>query len=81
MIDARYDETLLPNRVRLGRALEELRERLADGRDITADGFLLAYVGHHLPVETAVREGLEAMQAEDPADPLPRLLERVWLGE
>jgi hypothetical protein len=80
MIDATYDEALLPNRVRLGRIVDDLRERLEQGQDPMADGFLLAYVGRQMRDEGLVRTGLQAMAGADGRDPLLQLLRKVWLA-
>jgi hypothetical protein len=81
MIDAHYDEGLLPNRVRLGRIIDDLHKRLEQGHDPLADGFLLAYVGRQMREEVLVREGLEAMGRARGDDPLLRLLRSVWVTE
>lgn len=81
MIDAAYDPALLPNPLRLDRAVETIRQRLASGRDEALYGFLLAYLGHQMSQRPLIEEGLAAMDASSPDDELLALLKTVWLAE
>jgi hypothetical protein len=78
MIDVRYADTLLPNEVRLQRAIEEIR---AQARNDSAEGFLLAYLGHQTESPALVEEGLQRMTKGNPRDPMPDLLRGVWLAD
>jgi len=76
LIDVRYGPELLPSRVRLNRAVEQLRDRIVRvERDRRLRGFVLAYIGHQLDEPALVKEGLGHMDDE----PLRALLEAVWL--
>ncbi|UCD75817.1 MAG: hypothetical protein JSV91_02645 [Phycisphaerales bacterium] len=82
MIDTRYEEGLLPSREHLLKAVDKIRQR----RDTEAsargsNGFLLAYIGHHLDDRALIEEGLSLMADALPGDPLRLLLEKVWLAE
>ncbi|MHC4947168.1 MAG: hypothetical protein ACYTG1_02745 [Planctomycetota bacterium] len=86
MIDVRYADELLPNRVQVNIALEELEKRLAMEADPTDSdrplyGFLLAYIGHQIDDADLVARGLGVMAASAPDDPLLELLRPVWGGD
>jgi hypothetical protein len=80
MIDTRYDESLLPNRVRLLTAIEEIRSpsEMSQGE---STGFLLAYVGHQLDDAELVSDGLRMMEEAKPESTLRPLLEAVWVDD
>lgn len=80
MLDTRYDQGLMPNHVRLGQAIDRLRQLLNRGVDANLYAFLLAYIGHQLEDEAMVREGLEALERANADDQLLPLLQHVWLG-
>jgi hypothetical protein len=81
MIDVRYEQSLLPGRVRLGIAVDRLRQLVAEQRDRALHAFLLAYIGHQLDRPDLVREGLQLMGASSPDDPLHAVLQEVWLAD
>ena len=78
LIDVRYERELLPSRVRLDVAVEQVRDLIARvERDRKLRGFVLAYIGHQLDERALVAEGLGHMDDE----PLRALLEAVWLAD
>jgi hypothetical protein len=81
MIDAEYDEGLVPNRVRLLQARDELTGRLDETRDRVSNAFLLAYIGRLLDDRAVVEQGLAAMEDAEPDNPLLKLLKAIWLAE
>lgn len=81
MIDAHYEEGLVPNRVRLLQARDTLRDRLDETRDRVSNGFLLAYIGRLLEDRPIIEQGLAVMEDAEPDNPLLRLLKEVWLAE
>jgi hypothetical protein len=81
MIDARYEEGLMPSRVRLLQARDALTSRLDETRDRFSNAFLLAYVGRLLEDRSVVEQGLAAMEDVEPDSPLLKLLRTVWLAE
>jgi hypothetical protein len=81
MIDAHYEEGLVPNRVRLLQARDMLADRLDETRDRASNGFLLAYIGRLLEDRAVVEQGLAAMEDAAPDNPLLRLLKELWLAE
>ncbi|MDY7107692.1 MAG: hypothetical protein SYC29_03555 [Planctomycetota bacterium] len=81
MIDARYEEGLLPSRVRLLQARDALIGRLDEERDRVSNAFLLAYVGRLLGERPVVEQGLAAMEDAEPDNPLLKLLKTIWLAE
>ncbi len=81
MIDVRYDQSLLPNRTRLGTAIEEVRSRSDAPYDRASHGFLLAYLGHQLDDSALLEKGLGIMAEAAPQDVLLPLLERIWRTE
>ncbi len=78
MIGATYADELVPNRPRLLRALETVRNRVGQTDDDSDTGLMLAYVGRLLDREEIVTEGLGVMDQADPDDPLLPLLAAVW---
>jgi hypothetical protein len=80
MIDAQYEEGLMPNRVRLLQARDTLADRLDETRDRVSNGFLLAYVGRLLEDRAVIEQGLAVMEDAEPGNPLLRLLREVWLA-
>ncbi len=80
MIDVRYGQALLPNRVQLMRVVDELQARSKAADRQVDDGFLLAYIGHQLEDRALVEAGLQLIQEMAPDDPLLSLLREVWLG-
>jgi hypothetical protein len=80
MIDARYDEGLMPNRPRMLGALEAIGARIAENRDLRYYGLLYAYLGHLLGDRAAVVRGLDAITRGDPQDSLSALLRTIWLA-
>jgi hypothetical protein len=89
MIDTRLGVEVLPAPVRMDAALAAARERIAAGNaadapgEVKSDrfdfGLVAAYVGFQTDRADAVREGIEAMRAAKPGDPLVELLQRVWM--
>lgn len=83
MIDTVYSPELLPNR----RRLEVLTARLAEPveeegfRSPTAEGLVLAYLGHQTGDRSLIEAGLRKMRQADAHDPLPALLRPIWLAE
>jgi hypothetical protein len=80
MIDARYDEGLMPNRPRMLGALETIAARIEESRDLRYYGLLYAYLGHLLGDRAAVVRGLDAITRGDPQDSLSALLRTIWLA-
>ena len=78
MIGATYADELVPNRPRLLRALETVRNRIGQTDDDADNGLMLAYIGRLLEREGIVVEGLGVMRAADADDPLLPLLAAVW---
>ena len=81
MIDVQYDQSLLPNRVRLKTVIDALQRRLPEQRDRASNAFLLAYIGHQLDDRSLVETGLAVMGEAGGDDPLLGVLKEVWLGE
>ncbi len=81
MIDVQYDQSLLPNRVRLKTLIDALERRLPEQRDRASNAFLLAYIGHQLDDRSLVAVGLAVMGEAGGDDPLLDVLREVWLGE
>jgi len=81
MIDARYEEGLMPNRLRLLKAVDTLQGRLNETRDRLSNGFLLAYIGHLLDDRTLIEQGLAVMADAEPDNLLLPLLKEIWLAE
>lgn len=81
MIDVQYDQSLLPNRVRLKTVIDALQRRLPEQRDRASNAFLLAYIGHQLDDRSLVERGLAVMGEAGGDDPLLGVLREVWLGE
>ncbi|MCZ6492848.1 MAG: hypothetical protein O6933_02095, partial [Planctomycetota bacterium] len=81
MIDVKYDQSLLPNRVRLRTVIDALQSRLPEQRDRGLNAFVLAYIGHQLDDRSLVQMALAVMAEVDPDDPLLGVLTEVWLGE
>lgn len=81
MIDVEYDESLLPSRVRLLQAVDELSERMEERRDRDSIAFLLAYIGKHLNDRDLVEQGMSVLREIRHDDPLVQLLDGVWLGD
>jgi hypothetical protein len=79
MIDARYEEGLVPNRPRLDRAVEVLEKRLPSETDRASNAFLLAYLGRLSGERAVIERGLDALEQSDPNDPLLPLLRAIWL--
>ena len=80
MMDVRFGEQAMPPRERLDRALASVRERISRGSRPAENGLLLAYIGHLLGDQAAIREGL-ALVGGSPSDETMRaLLERLWLA-
>jgi len=89
MIDTRLGVEVLPAPARMDAALAAARERIAAGNaadapgEVKSDrfdfGLVAAYVGFQTDRADAVREGIEAMRAAKPGDPLVELLQRVWM--
>lgn len=79
MIDATYDEGLVPNSIRLREALGTLRTRLDEPTDRAETGLLYAYIGRLLNDQAAVKRGLEVMREAEPQGELAKLLEAMWL--
>ena len=78
VIDLRYERELLPSRVRLDVAIEQLRDLIGRvERDRGLRGFVLAYIGHQLEERALITEGLGHMSDE----PFRALLEAVWLPD
>ena len=80
MIDVQYDQSLMPNRVRLRSAIGALQDRLQERRDRGLHAFLLAYIGHQIDDRDLVESGLAVMDEVDPDDPLLNVLREVWLS-
>jgi len=80
MIDVQYDQSLMPNRVRLRSVIDGLQDRLRERRDRRLNAFVLAYIGHQLDDSSLVETGLAVMGEVDPDDPLLRVLREVWLS-
>jgi len=80
MIDVQYDQSLMPNRVRLRSAIGMLQQRLPERRDRGLNAFVLAYVGHQIDDRSLVETGLAVMGEVDPDDPLLNVLREVWLN-
>lgn len=80
MIDVQYDQSLMPNRVRLRSAIGVLQDRLHERRDRGLHAFLLAYIGHQIDDRDLVETGLAVMGEVDPDDPLLSVLREVWLS-
>ncbi len=80
MIDVQYDQSLLPNRVRLRTVIDALQRRLPEQRDRASNAFVLAYIGHQLDDRSLVEAGLAVMGEVDPDEPLLGVLREVWLG-
>ena len=81
MIDVQYDQSLLPNRIRLKTVIDALQRRLPEQRDRASNAFLLAYIGHQLDDRSLVKASLTIMGKVRSDDPLLGLLKEVWLGE
>ena len=81
MIDVRYEEGLMPNRLRLLKAVDTLKGRLNETRDRLANGFLLAYIGHLLEDRALIEQGLAVMGDAEPGNLLLPLLKEIWLAE
>jgi hypothetical protein len=81
MIDVLYDPALLPDRVTLLNAATTIEGRLSDGRDLLANGFLLAYIGHQLNDREMLSRGVNAMNQAEPDSPLLEVLRGIWLGD
>ena len=81
LIDATYDEGLLPNRVRLLESIEEIRFGPLAAEEPAASGFLLAYIGHQMQDRALVEAGLGLMAEDDAENQLLQLLRTVWLAE
>ena len=89
MIDTRLGAEVLPTPARMDAALAAARERIASGNapgapgEVQSDrfdfGLVAAYVGFQTDRPEVVREGVDAMRAARPGDPLVELLQRVWL--
>lgn len=80
MIDVRYEDGILPNTVRLNSAIESLRNRFTEKRDLNSVALLFAYIGHQLNNKEMVQQGLSIMAETDADDKLLVLLKRVWLA-
>jgi hypothetical protein len=80
MIDVAWAEGLLPSQDRLKGAVATLRTSLEGPRDRASFALVLAYVGRQLNDRATVAEGLAHMAKESPDDPLPPLLQAVWLN-
>jgi hypothetical protein len=80
MIDTRYHAALVPDATRLDRAVNTLRTRIAEA-DHASDALLLAYVGRLLDERPIIEEGVSALAAAAPDDPLLPLLQTIWLGQ
>ena len=80
MIDARYVDTLVPNRPRLNEAIIGTRRLLNSPRNGDNFGLLLAYLGRLVDDQSLVEEGLAAMAAVDENDPMLELLRSIWLA-
>ena len=81
MIDVRYAPTLLPDRNRMNKAIEEVRQRLKEKVEVDSYGFLLAYLGHQLDDQALIEEGLAEM-ASIPGNPtFITLLRNIWAAE
>lgn len=81
MIDVQYDQSLLPNRIRLKTVIDALQRRLPEQRDRASNAFLLAYIGHQLDDRSLVKASLTVMGEARGDDPLLGVLREVWLGE
>jgi hypothetical protein len=91
MIDTHLGPEILPPRARLDATLAAVRERIAAGNapgapgEVQSDrfdfGLVAAYVGFQTDSPDVVREGIAAMRAVRPDDPLVGLLQRVWLPD
>ena len=79
MIDATYAEGLVPPRERLDAAVAAMQARLDSPVDRSASALLLAYLGRQIGDRTLMEQGIKAMQAASADDPLPKLLQTVWL--
>ncbi len=80
MIDVQYDQSLLPNRVRLKTVIDALQSRLPEQRDRGLNAFVLAYIGHQLDDRSLVEAGLALMGEVRNDDPLLVVLRDVWLS-
>jgi tetratricopeptide (TPR) repeat protein len=81
MIDARYSETLKPNRPRLAIAVETLEKRLKRDETRAGAAFLLAYVGRLLEDRDLVERSLQKLEEISPDDRLLPLLRSIWLAD
>ena len=80
MIDVQYDQSLMPNRVRLRSAIGVLHDRLPERRDRGLHAFVLAYIGHQIDDHSLVDAALAIMGEVDPDDPLLSVLRELWLS-
>ena len=80
MIDVQYDQSLMPNRVRLRSAVGVLQDRLPELRDRGLHAFVLAYIGHQIDDRSLIEAALAVMGEVDPEDPLLNVLREVWLS-
>lgn len=81
LIDAQYDDALLPPSIRLGQMMEHLAGRINEGRSQSAAGLVLAYLGRQTGDVVAVTRGLAALHAANEDDPLVPVLRTIWLGQ
>jgi hypothetical protein len=81
MIDTEYDEGLVPSRIRLLQARDELTGRLDETRDLVSNAFLLAYIGRLLHDRAVIEQGLAAMEDAEPDNHLLTLLKAIWLAD
>ena len=79
MIDATFDQELLPTPDRMTAAVDGIKSRLEGGQDRAGLALVLAYIGRQSSDRSMIEEGVRIMGEVSAEDPLASLLRMVWL--